>query len=180
MTKTSTHYISSLFTWFLLVIPTLLINITTVTADSTQVCTLDDATGQEICVEVDTATVVAAAAEATTSETTDASSQPGSLSQEEICLPDGHCWDGLEVALASQFTSNNVEGTHVSLTKPVPFGDAQLVGGNDRAKTVQVLADTYQYMVKVYNNETTKSFRDGCHCRNELCAFWAAIGELSA
>jgi hypothetical protein len=166
MTKNSTA-VSDLWTWFVLVMSILTILSSTVTAvDRTEVCTID-ANGQETCV-VDRATTTPGA---------DVSSQPGQLPQEEFCLPDGHCWDGLATALSEHFSSSKMEGKYVSLTTPVPFGEAQIVAGDDSAKTVQVLADTYQYMVEVYSNETTKSFRDGCHCRHENCAFWAAIGE---
>jgi hypothetical protein len=170
MTKNSTDsVVSGRRTWFVLLTSTIVMLCTTVTADHTEVCTID-ASGQETCV-VDRAT--------TTTPGADASLQSGQLPLEEICLPDGHCWDGLETALSEHFSSSKEEGTYVSLTTPVPFGEAQIVAGDDTAKTVQVLADTFQYMVKVYSNETTESFRDGCHCRHENCAFWATIGEWS-
>jgi hypothetical protein len=179
MSKHTTHLVLFLWTWFGLLLSTLVV-ITipsaaadaTATADNTQVCTIDGK-GQEICVDMTT----------TTTATTVPSSQSdpkSSLKRGKLCLPDGHCWDGLETALAEHFPSNKVdgEGTKVSLIKPVPFGDAQIVAGVDHAKTVQVLGDTYQYMVEIYSNDTAKSFRDGCQCRHENCAFWAAIGEL--
>jgi hypothetical protein len=120
---------------------------------ATQVCTID-ADGQETCV-----------------------ASPGQAPSKELCLPDGHCWVSLDKALEERF-NNKPDGVHVELSKPVPFGEAQQVAGADNAKTVQVLSETYEYMVSVYNNETTKSFRDGCQCRHEHCAFWAAIGEF--
>lgn len=126
-------------------------------ADDVQVCTID-ADGQETCVDVG------------------GGEEPGRPPQKEICLPDGHCWDSLETAMAEHFPA--AAAVSVPLTKPVPFGEAQQVAGDDRAKTVRVLADTYEYMVKVYSNDTTESYRDGCHCRHEHCAFWATIGEF--
>jgi prolyl 4-hydroxylase len=94
-----------------------------------------------------------------------------------VCLPDGTCYDSLEEALEKFSTSRSEEKQFVSLSKPKNFGEAQQVAGKENSKTLQVLADTYTYMDAVYKNATTRDFRDGCRCYNELCAFWAAIGE---
>lgn len=124
-------------------------------SDRSQVCTID-ANGEETC--------EAAALE------------PSQTPSKELCLPDGHCYDSLSTALSEKF-NDQTEGTYVELTNPVPFGEAQQVAGTDNAKTVQILAETYEYMVGVYKNDTTESFREECLCRHEHCAFWAAIGK---
>lgn len=124
-------------------------------SDRSQVCTID-ANGEETC--------EAAALE------------PGQTPSKELCLPDGHCYDSLATALSEKI-NDQTEGTYVELTNPVPFGEAQQVAGTDNAKTMHILAETYDYMVGVYKNDTTESFRDECLCRHEHCAFWASIGK---
>ncbi|KAG7363693.1 2-oxyglutarate/Fe(II) oxygenase [Nitzschia inconspicua] len=96
-----------------------------------------------------------------------------------FCLPDGLCWDSLDVALVDKFHDPTKETYHVELINPVPFGSAQRVKEVDNAKnkTVQILGETYQYMMGLFKNDTAESFRDGCHCRNDNCALWAANGE---
>ncbi|KAL3907395.1 MAG: hypothetical protein SGILL_008895 [Bacillariaceae sp.] len=123
---------------------------------ATQTCTIE-ADGTETCVN---------------------SEAPKQSPQEmDFCLPDGTCHESLERAVTEFTTSGDNDVQHVALTHPVKFGEAQQVAGKDNIKTLQVLANTFEYMDAVYKNATTKSYRSGCKCYNELCAFWAAIGE---
>lgn len=116
---------------------------------ATATCTLDEKDGSAVC-----------------STATD-KDQP-----QQLCFPDGNCFNTLEKAKAKYQDSINF----VSLDEPVPFGDKQQVSGEQWQATMDVIVKTQQYMAGVFKNETTKAYRDGCKCRHELCAFWSAIG----
>lgn len=90
----------------------------------------------------------------------------------KLCIPDGSCFDSLEAA-TSKFGTGT---TFVYLDEPAPFGERQQVAGVNWKDTLGVLAKTREYMTGVFQNETMKGYRKECKCRNELCAFWSAIG----
>jgi hypothetical protein len=63
----------------------------------------------------------------------------------------------------------------------VAWGESQQIVGGQSGLTRQVLKKTHKYMTEqVMVDETFASVRDKCKLRNELCSFWAAIGECEA
>jgi prolyl 4-hydroxylase len=91
----------------------------------------------------------------------------------QICYPDGNCFGSIEEADQKYQNEKNV----VKLEKPVNYGEPQQVAGPKWLQAMEVVQKTNEYMENVFQNDTTKSFRNDCKCRHELCAFWAAIGE---
>jgi prolyl 4-hydroxylase len=60
------------------------------------------------------------------------------------------------------------------------FGVKQDISGMQADKTKQYLKEAIEYMQNVVfanPDEYPQDVRDGCQNRNDLCAFWAAIGE---
>jgi hypothetical protein len=101
-----------------------------------------------------------------------------------LCFPDGACFESLNEA-ETYYKPQQVSSTTVSsiaMKVPKPFGKGQEVGSPDSRslETLEVLANTYEYMVDLFQNDTAKSFRDECQMRHELCAFWAVTGECEA
>lgn len=62
----------------------------------------------------------------------------------------------------------------------IDFGQKQQVAGKDWKKTLDNLEKAKAYMKTVHSNSTLRSVSNDCQCRNELCSFWAAIGECEA
>jgi hypothetical protein len=123
--------------------------------------------------QLETCTIDANGEETCQDSSNKANANDSGATSKEFCLPTGVCYESLEAA--STMLTSSLEYL-VNLDKPVSFGEAQQVSGERSLETLQVLADTYKYMVQVYQNETTKPFREGCQCRDKLCSFWAAIG----
>jgi hypothetical protein len=59
------------------------------------------------------------------------------------------------------------------------FGDLQVVSGAEAEKTLDVVRKTVDYM-KNEARSLPDSTIDKCLNRNQLCSFWAAIGECDA
>ena len=95
----------------------------------------------------------------------------------QICFPDGNCFSSEEDAAAKYRTSLD---SYVKLDidgRSVNYGDDQQVAGSHWKSTMDVIMKTNEYMAKVFQNDTAKSYRNECKARHEQCAFWAASGE---
>ena len=102
-----------------------------------------------------------------------------SNSDKQVCFPDGSCFESLGEAVSHYHGKVNL----MPLQVPKAYGEAQRVDSRDPAtneKTLEYLAKAHEYMTHLYQNETAKSFRDGCKLQHDSCAFWASIGECEA
>lgn len=63
------------------------------------------------------------------------------------------------------------------LEKSETFGDRQTATGNQKDATIKVVKETLQYMDSDEFANLPRATRENCKNRNELCAFWAVIGE---
>eukprot|EP00525_Craspedostauros_australis_P008656 CAMPEP_0198134680 /NCGR_PEP_ID=MMETSP1442-20131203/60200_1 /TAXON_ID= /ORGANISM="Craspedostauros australis, Strain CCMP3328" /LENGTH=346 /DNA_ID=CAMNT_0043795827 /DNA_START=313 /DNA_END=1353 /DNA_ORIENTATION=+ len=60
----------------------------------------------------------------------------------------------------------------------ISFGENQKVTGVDSVTTMRIIEEMVEYMTDtVYANTNMQDVASECQVRNELCAFWAAIGE---
>ena len=60
------------------------------------------------------------------------------------------------------------------------FGERQRADGHERARTLEIIEASVEYMSSSQFTELTQEIRDNCINRNELCSFWAQIGECEA
>jgi uncharacterized protein YaiE (UPF0345 family) len=86
----------------------------------------------------------------------------------QYCTEEGVCFANDEAEKNYYFKGRKVD---------IGFGEAQQVAGEDWQKTLGVIAKTKEYVAQVQANETLVAVRKECKVRNELCSFWAAIGE---
>jgi len=101
-------------------------------------------------------------------------------SDDRRCFPDGACFDTLEEAHRHYWPRGTTKVSSIAMDVPRQFGTAQEFGQNSATEILEVLATTHDYMDGLFRNETAESFRDECHLRHKLCAYWAAIGECEA
>jgi hypothetical protein len=98
--------------------------------------------------------------------------------QKQMCLPNGKCYDSLDDMVKAYPYPDEQKFVNIELTSPMEFGDPQQIAGPNKKELLQLLSETYDYMLKdVFQNETAKSYRNDCKLRNELCTFWSSIGE---
>jgi hypothetical protein len=98
--------------------------------------------------------------------------------QKQMCLPNGICYDSLDDMVKAYPYPDEQKFVNIELTSPMEFGDPQQIAGPNKKEMLQLLSETYDYMLKdVFQNETAKSYRNDCKLRNELCTFWSSIGE---
>ena len=89
---------------------------------------------------------------------------------QQVCPgEDGVCFANEQAAAAYYEPGRKVE---------IDFGEAQQVAGEKYQDTLDVIRTTKEYIAKVRTDDTFLEVRKECKCRNELCSFWAAIGEL--
>lgn len=91
----------------------------------------------------------------------------------------GICTDPVETKVTTKTDPN--EDVARMLRKTIEFGETQRVDGNSKEKTLQNIRDMIFYM------ESSEEFlsldskvQHNCKNKNELCSFWAAIGECEA
>lgn len=106
--------------------------------------------------------------------------------------PDGTCVTDDTSDVPLSLPEETADGGGVSLSLPeesadgymdTGFGEKQLITGPQADETRQRLREIWTYMhERVLNTDDRilKSVAQECILRNELCAFWAAIGECEA
>lgn len=102
------------------------------------------------------------------------------VSDDRRCFPDGACFDTLEEAHRHYWPRGTTKSPSIAMDVPRQFGTPQELGQDSTTEILEVLATTHDYMDELFRNETAESFRDECHLRHKLCAYWAAIGECEA
>jgi prolyl 4-hydroxylase len=72
--------------------------------------------------------------------------------------------------LKTVLTSEHIDAT-------AAFGETQRAEGAQAAETLEIIEKSVQYMQSDQFTALSAEIRENCQNRNELCAFWAVIGE---
>lgn len=110
----------------------------------------------------------------------DGTCMSGRADAKHFCFPDGLCFKSIREAKMQYRSPGSTPFSYIGLKVPREYGEAQEVGTTSTVETLEVLAKTHDYMADLFQNNTARSYRGGCHMRHESCAFWAAIGECDA
>jgi hypothetical protein len=86
----------------------------------------------------------------------------------EVCKSDGVCFPTEDAA--HKYYVNGVD-------IPIDFGEDQTILGEHWERTLEVVEKSKEYIRRVREEEEFEDVRDGCIVRNQLCSFWATIGE---
>jgi len=87
---------------------------------------------------------------------------------DDVCHTEGVCF-------ASESEAHEYYSDGVII--PIDFGEDQSIAGPDWKKTLDNLEKSKKYMKEVVSGPEFDGVRSGCQVRNQLCSFWAAIGE---
>ncbi|CAJ1947709.1 unnamed protein product [Cylindrotheca closterium] len=67
--------------------------------------------------------------------------------------------------------------TDVILEESASFGEKQVADGGERRQTIARVKATIDYMASEKFTKLSPAIKESCMNRNELCAFWAILGE---
>ena len=110
------------------------------------------------------------------STTTTSASTTQQQSKDDVCFPDGKCFNSIEEAeIAYKKKHDQKQAFKMDIRTPTKFGEAQEIALDSNqqqsyiTKTLEVLSKSHDYMIEIYKDDTTASFRKECKLRNELC-----------
>jgi hypothetical protein len=139
---------------------------------------------QEVKVEVvggtcDPGDSTCVADDVTTSASTSTSTSTSSTQQQskdDVCFPDGKCFSSIEEAEINYKNKHDEKQSfNMDIRKPTKFGNAQEIALDSNqqqsyiTKTLEVLSKSHDYMIEIFKDDTTVSFRKECKLRNDLC-----------
>ena len=108
--------------------------------------------------------------------TTTTSARTTQQRNDDICFPDGKCFNSIEEAEIDYKNKHDQKHAFkMGIRKPTKFGEAQEIALDSNqqqsyiTKTLEVLSKSHDYMIEIYKDDTTASFRKECKLRNELC-----------
>ena len=96
--------------------------------------------------------------------------------KDDVCFPDGKCFNSIEEAENDyKNRHDHKQASKMDIRTPTKFGEAQEIALDSNqqqsyiTKTLEVLSKSHDYMIEIYKDDTTASFRRECKLRNELC-----------
>ena len=96
--------------------------------------------------------------------------------KDDVCFPDGKCFNSIEEAeIDYKNKHDQKQAFTMEIRTPTKFGEAQEIALDSNqqqsyiTKTLEVLSKSHDYMIEIYQDDTTASFRKECKLRNELC-----------
>ena len=108
--------------------------------------------------------------------TTTTSASTTQQRKDDVCFPDGKCFNSIEEAeIDYKKKHDQKQAFKMDVRTPTKFGEAQEIALDSSqqqsyiTKTLEVLSKSHDYMIEIYKDDTTASFRRECKLRNELC-----------
>ena len=108
--------------------------------------------------------------------TTTTSARTTQQRKDDVCFPDGKCFNSIEEAeIDYKNKHDQKQAFKMDIRTPTKFGEAQEIALDSNqqqsyiTKTLEVLSKSHDYMIEIYKDDTTASFRRECKLRNELC-----------
>ena len=108
--------------------------------------------------------------------TTTTSARTTQQRKDDVCFPDGKCFNSIEEAeIDYKNKHDQKQAFKMEIRTPTKFGEAQEIALDSNqqqsyiTKTLEVLSKSHDYMIEIYQDDTTASFRKECKLRNELC-----------
>ena len=108
--------------------------------------------------------------------TTTTSASTTQQRKDDVCFPDGKCFNSIEEAeIDYKKKHDQKQAFKMDIRTPTKFGEAQEIALDSNqqqsyiTKTLEVLSKSHDYMIEIYKDDTTASFRKECKLRNELC-----------
>ena len=108
--------------------------------------------------------------------TTTTSARTTQQRKDDVCFPDGKCFNSIEEAeIDYKNKHDQKQAFKMDIRTPTKFGEAQEIALDSNqqqsyiTKTLEVLSKSHDYMIEIYQDDTTASFRRECKLRNELC-----------
>ena len=108
--------------------------------------------------------------------TTTTSARTTQQRKDDVCFPDGKCFNSIEEAeIDYKNKHDQKQAFKMEIRTPTKFGEAQEIALDSNqqqsyiTKTLEVLSKSHDYMIEIYKDDTTASFRRECKLRNELC-----------
>jgi len=121
--------------------------------------------GDNTCIADDSTATSASASASTTQQ-----------SKDDVCFPDGKCFNSIEEAeFYYKNKHDHKQAFKMDIRKPTKFGEAQEIALDSNqqqsyiTKTLEVLSKSHDYMIEIFKDDTIASFRKECKLRNELC-----------
>ena len=108
--------------------------------------------------------------------TTTTSARTTQQRKDDVCFPDGKCFNSIkEAEIYYKKKHDQKQAFKMDIRTPTKFGEAQEIALDSNqqqsyiTKTLEVLSKSHDYMIEIYQDDTTASFRKECKLRNELC-----------
>jgi hypothetical protein len=125
--------------------------------------------GDNTCIADDSTTTSASASASASASTTQ-------QSKDDVCFPDGKCFISIaEAEINYKNKNDHKQAFKMDIRKPTKFGEAQEIALDSNqqqsyiTKTLEVLSKSHDYMIEIFKDDTTVSFRKECKLRNDLC-----------